>query len=272
MERPTFPGAALPGNLADVPPNPPRMPRVGTALELAALVHDRGPAVVLTGAGMSTERDPGLPVGRRDLGRGRPVRGRVDRGVPARPLRVWRWYGPRIGGLLEAQPNAGHVALAALERAGHVRAVLTQNIDVLHSRAGSEEVVELHGSIREFTCLACGGVETLDDVLAQLAVREAPVCRACGTVVKPGVVMFGELLPVAAVERAEELCREAGLLLVVGSSLQVWPVAGLPGDTLRAGGALAIVNLEETPYDADALAVVRAPSGDARRGRARSRG
>ena len=235
---------------------------MGTALELAALVHDRGPAVVLTGAGMSTES--GIPDFRSAAG----IWAEVDPFEVASieafrrdPLRVWRWYGPRIGGLLEAQPNAGHVALAALERAGHVRAVLTQNIDVLHSRAGSEEVVELHGSIREFTCLACGGVETLDDVLAQLAVREAPVCRACGTVVKPGVVMFGELLPVAAVERAEELCREAGLLLVVGSSLQVWPVAGLPGDTLRAGGALAIVNLEETPYDADALAVVRAPSG-----------
>jgi NAD-dependent deacetylase len=238
------------------------MRRVGTALELADLVRDRGPAVVLTGAGMSTES--GIPDFRSAAG----VWAEVDPFEVASidafrrdPLRVWRWYGPRIGGLLEAQPNAGHVALAALERRGHVQAVLTQNIDLLHSRAGSEDVVELHGSIRDFRCLACGGIETLDDVLAQLEVREAPVCGACGTVVKPGVVMFGELLPVAAVERAEELCREAGLLLVVGSSLQVWPVAGLPGDTLRAGGVLAIVNLEETPYDADALAVVRAPSG-----------
>ena len=238
------------------------MARVGPALELAALVRDRGPAVVLTGAGMSTES--GIPDFRSPTG----IWAEVDPFEVASidafrrdPLRVWRWYGPRIGGLLEAQPNAGHVALAALERAGHVQAVLTQNIDLLHSRAGSEEVVELHGSIREFLCLACGVVETLDDVLAQLDAREAPVCGACGTIVKPGVVMFGELLPVASMERAEELCREAGLLLVVGSSLQVWPVAGLPGDTLRAGGALAILNLEETPYDADALALVRAPSG-----------
>jgi NAD-dependent deacetylase len=238
------------------------MARVGTAAELAALVRDRGPAVVLTGAGMSTES--GIPDFRSASGIWADVDPFEVASIDAfrrDPLRVWRWYGPRIGGLLDAQPNAGHVALAALERAGHVRAVLTQNIDLLHSRAGSEAVVELHGSIREFRCLACGVVETLDGVLAQLDVREAPVCSDCGTIVKPGVVMFGELLPVAAVERAEELCRDAGLLLVVGSSLQVWPVAGLPGDTLRAGGALAIVNLEETPYDGDALAVVRAPSG-----------
>jgi NAD-dependent deacetylase len=246
------------------------MPRVGTALELAALVHERGPAVVLTGAGMSTES--GIPDFRSAAG----IWAEVDPFEVASidafrrdPLRVWRWYGPRIGGLLEAQPNAGHVALADLERAGHVEAVLTQNIDLLHSRAGSEDVVELHGSIREFHCLACGVVETLDDVLAQLDVREAPVCAACGTIVKPGVVMFGEVLPGAEVERAEELCRDAGLLLVVGSSLQVWPVAGLPGDTLRAGGALAIVNLDETPYDADALVVVRAPSGPTLAGVAR---
>ena len=235
---------------------------MGTALELAELVRDRGPAVVLTGAGMSTES--GIP----DFRSAGGIWAEVDPFEVASidafrrdPLRVWRWYGPRIGSLLAAQPNAGHIALAALERAGHVRAVLTQNIDLLHGRAGSEDVVELHGSIREFRCLACGGAETLDDVLTQLDVREAPVCSECGAVVKPGVVMFGELLPVPAMERAGELCREARLLLVVGSSLQVWPVAGLPGDTLRAGGALAIVNLEETPYDADALAVVRAPSG-----------
>jgi NAD-dependent deacetylase len=135
------------------------MPRVGTALELAAIVRDRGPAVVLTGAGMSTES--GIPDFRSASGIWADVDPFEVASIDAfrrDPLRVWRWYGPRIGGLLEAQPNAGHVALAALERGGHVQAVLTQNIDLLHTRAGSEEVVELHGSIREFRCLACGGV------------------------------------------------------------------------------------------------------------------
>lgn len=240
------------------------MRAVGTAAELASLIRDRGPAVVLTGAGMSTES--GIPDFRSASGIWADVDPFEVASIDAfrrDPLRVWRWYGPRIGGLLEAEPNAGHVALAALERAGHVRAVVTQNIDLLHTRAGSVDVIEVHGSIARFPCLACGGEERLEAVLAQLGTREAPRCTGCAEIVKPGVVMFGELLPPDAMERAERLARETDVLLVVGSSLQVWPVAGLPGDTVRAGGAVAILNLDETPCDALAEVVVRGPSGPA---------
>ena len=233
-----------------------------TAGELVELIRELGPAVVLTGAGMSTES--GIPDFRSASGLWAEVDPFEVASIDAfrrDPLRVWRWYGPRIGGLLAAEPNAGHLALAALEHAGHVAAVVTQNIDLLHTRAGSEDVTEVHGSIARFVCLACGGEEQLDAVLAQLETREAPLCTSCGSILKPGVVMFGELLPVDAMTRAELLCSEASLLIVVGSSLQVWPVAGLPGATLRAGGAVAVVNLDETPYDADAAAVVREPCG-----------
>ncbi len=120
----------------------------------------------------------------------------------------------------------------------------------------------MHGSIRRFVCLACHATATLDEVLDQLRVREAPECPSCGAILKPGVVMFGELLPVDAFARAERLAREAGVLVAVGSSLQVWPVAGLPDETVRAGGALAIVNDEPTP--------VRR-RGDAARARPRGR-
>ena len=133
----------------------------------------------------------------------------------------------------------------------------TQNIDALHTRAGSADVIELHGSIRRFDCLACGRVETLARVLLQLEERPAPACPECGSILKPGVVMFGEVLPEQAMARGERLCRETGLLLVLGSSLEVWPVATLPGRTVQAGGVLAIVNLDETPYDGDAELVVR---------------
>ena len=238
------------------------MRRMGTATDLAALIRDRGPAVVLTGAGMSTES--GIPDFRSSSGLWAEVDPFEVASIDAfrrDPLRVWRWYGPRIAGLLAAEPNAGHLALAALERSGHVRAIVTQNIDLLHSRAGSVDVTEVHGSIARFACLACGGEEALEPVLAQLETREAPVCTACGTILKPGVVMFGELLPPDAMLRAELLCREAPLLVVVGSSLQVWPVAGLPNETLSAGGAMAIVNLDETPYDAHAAIIVRDASG-----------
>jgi NAD-dependent deacetylase len=226
--------------------------------ELASLIRERGPVVVLSGAGMSTES--GIPDFRSAGGLWEEVDPYAVASIDAfrrDPLRVWRWYAQRIGALVAAEPNEGHLALAALEREGHVRAVATQNIDALHSRAGSEDVIELHGSIRRFGCLSCGASETLDAVLAQFAEREAPVCVACGAILKPGVVMFGEQLPPAAMARAERLCSETRVLLVLGSSLEVWPVAGLPDDTLRGGGSLAIVTLGETLYDEQAVLVVR---------------
>jgi NAD-dependent protein deacetylase/lipoamidase len=235
---------------------------MATAADLARLIRERGPAVVLTGAGMSTES--GIP----DLRSASGLWAEVDPFEVASidalrrdPLRVWRWYGPRIRGLLAAEPNAGHLALAALERSGQVAAVVTQNIDTLHTRAGSTDVVEVHGSISSSVCLACGRRETLDVVLEQLSTSEAPVCAACGEIVKPGVVMFGELLPVEAMARAERLVRETGLLVVVGSSLEVWPVAGLPEQAVATGATLAILNRDATPFDGLASLVVREPAG-----------
>jgi NAD-dependent deacetylase len=240
------------------------MARTGTAEELASLIRERGPAVVLTGAGMSTES--GIPDFRSAQGMWADVDpfevASID-GFQRDPVRVWQWYGPRIHGLLAAEPNDGHRALAGLERAGHVRAVVTQNIDTLHTRGGSEDVVEVHGSIRRFVCLACQTTAGLDAVLDQLRVRAAPECPSCGAILKPGVVMFGELLPVDEFARAERLARDAGVLVAVGSSLQVWPVAGLPDETVRAGGALAIVNDEPTPYDEAATLLVRGRAAEA---------
>jgi NAD-dependent deacetylase len=231
---------------------------VRAAEELAALILEQGPAVVLSGAGMSTES--GIPdfrsVGGLWAGVDPYAVASID-GFRRDPLRVWRWYGPRIRALAAAEPNEGHLALADLERAGQVRSVATQNIDALHARAGSQDVIELHGSIRRSVCPTCGAEETLDGVLGQLAEREAPVCRACAAILKPGVVMFGEPLSSAAMARAEHLCRETRLLLVLGTSLEVWPVAGLPRDTLGAGGVLVIVSLGETAYDDEAELVVR---------------
>jgi NAD-dependent deacetylase len=171
---------------------------------------------------------------------------------------VWDFYRSRIELLLQAEPNRAHLALAALEEAGLVRAVVTQNIDRLHERAGSREVVEVHGSIRAAVCPRCGAEEELDAVLAQLAARPTPLCPACDTILKPGVVLFGELLPEAAFARAAELARSAELMLVVGSSLEVWPVAGLP---LEAA-SLAIVNSGPTALDERALLKIDAGAGD----------
>jgi NAD-dependent deacetylase len=161
-----------------------------------------------------------------------------------------------------AEPNAGHVALAELERLGHVTAVVTQNIDLLHERAGSREVVEVHGSIRSASCPDCGRIHPLAAVLELTGNGGAPPCEDCGAILKPDVVFFGELLPEAAIERATELAATTSLMLVVGSALEVYPVAGLPLDTLRGGGAVAIVNRGPTAFDSLATLKLDGSAGE----------
>ncbi len=139
--------------------------------------------------------------------------------------------------------------------------MITQNIDLLHERAGSRDVVEVHGSIRTATCPACGRVHTLDEVLALVDVG-VPRCLDCGAVPKPDVVFFGELLPPGAMERAFALAAAARLLLVVGSTLEVYPVAGLPLETVRAGGQVAIVNRGPTAFDGRAWIRIEGAAGE----------
>ena len=230
-----------------------------SAAALAALLRERQPCVALTGAGISTES--GIPDFRSDTG----IWAEVDpfevasiRAFHRDPVRVWSFYRQRIHALLAAEPNAGHRALAELERRGLLRAVVTQNIDMLHTRAGSVDVVEVHGSIRSAECLACLWRERLEGVLAQLEDADVPTCAQCGEILKPGVTLFGELLPPGALERATELAGAASLVLVVGSSLAVWPVAGLP---LEAG-AFAIVNRGPSALDDQALLRVDGAAGE----------
>jgi NAD-dependent deacetylase len=178
------------------------------------------------------------------------------------PEKVWRFYAPRFATLGEAEPNAAHRALAELERIGLVRAIVTQNIDVLHERAGSREVVEVHGSIRTSSCPSCGAVYPLAEVVPLIEAHGAPPCPSCGAILKPDVVFFDELLPAGAMERATVLAGEARLLLVVGSSLEVYPVADLPRATLAASGRVAVVNRTPTWVDAEADLVVRESAGE----------
>ena len=231
---------------------------------LAELVRENQPCVVLAGAGVSTES--GVPDFRSPTGIWAEFDPReyatlgAFRGDPAK---VWRFYAPRFEMLGAAAPNRAHLALAALERAGHVRAVVTQNIDMLHERAGSREVVEVHGSIRTSSCLGCGARYPLAQVVPLLVEHGAPPCPACGAILKPDVVFFDELLPAGAIERATALAEEAGLLLVVGSSLEVYPIADLPRATLAAGGRVAVVNRTPTWVDARAALALRESAGAA---------
>jgi NAD-dependent deacetylase len=225
---------------------------------LAALIREHQPCVVLTGAGVSTES--GVPDFRSASGIWAEFDPREYATLGAfrrDPEKVWRFYAPRFAMLTAAEPNPAHLALAELERRGLVRAVVTQNIDLLHERAGSRDVVEVHGSIRTSSCPGCGTVHPLAQVVPLIEKHGAPPCPACGTILKPDVVFFDELLPEGALERATGLAEEAGLLLVVGSSLEVYPVADLPRSTLAAGGKVAVVNRTPTWVDGRAELVVR---------------
>jgi NAD-dependent deacetylase len=219
--------------------------------ELAALIRENQPCIALTGAGVSTES--GIPDFRSPTGMWAefdPLEFATLGAFEADPEKVWRFYAPRFSMLSEAEPNAAHRALAELETYGLLEAVITQNIDLLHERAGSREVVEVHGSIRTSTCPSCRSRKALDEVLLLLEEgKGAPRCTTCGAVLKPDVVFFDELLPQEAIDRAYELAARARLLLVLGTSLEVWPVAELPRVTIRAGGKVAVVN--EGPSSAD---------------------
>lgn len=177
------------------------------------------------------------------------------------PERFYEFYRRRLSLLAQAAPNPGHQALAQLEAQGVVRAVVTQNVDGLHQAAGSRRVIELHGNLREAACPRCGWTGPIAAVTEALDHGTLPSCPRCSGRIKPNVVLFEELLPVAAYREAEAVCEEADVLLVAGSSLQVTPAAWLPGIARRRGAAVIIVNDEPTEMDHLAQVVLRGRVG-----------
>jgi NAD-dependent deacetylase len=224
------------------------------AERLAELIRDSECTVALTGAGISVPS--GIPDFRTP---GEGLWEKVDPMEVAHidafhgdPARFWSFYRPRLHGLEEIEPNDAHRALAELESRGLLEGVITQNIDMLHSKAGTERLVEVHGSIRTATCQDCGVEFALAEIDELFDEDGVAICSRCTGPVKPDVVLFGELLPAAAMEEAESLAARADLMLCVGSSLEVYPVAGLPSVTLGRGGRLAVITQGPTPFDQDA--------------------
>jgi NAD-dependent deacetylase len=223
-----------------------------SAARLAELIDESSSVVALTGAGISVPS--GIPDFRSP---GTGLWEKVDPMAVAHidvfrrdPERFWHFYGDRFQTLEDKVPNGAHEALVKLERAGRLEAVITQNIDRLHAKAGTLELVEVHGTIDHSSCLACGARYPLAAVRARQAADAAGVPRCdCGHPLKPDVVLFGEYLPEVALKRAETLAAGADLMLCVGSTLEVYPVAQLPAVTLAAGGRLAIVTQGTTPFD-----------------------
>ncbi|WP_327677936.1 SIR2 family NAD-dependent protein deacylase [Kitasatospora sp. NBC_00458] len=220
---------------------------------------------VLTGAGIST--DSGIPDyrGPNGLWQRDPEAQRLVTVGPylADPdVRRRAWTMRAEAGALAAEPNAGHRALVDLERSGLPVRVLTQNVDGLHQRAGqtARKVLELHGTAREVQCVRCKAVGPMAEALERVAAGEPdPDCRACGGVLRPRTVMFGEELDPQVLQQADAVSKACELFIAVGTSLQVFPAAALPFNAVRTGARLIVVNGEPTPFDEAADEVIREP-------------
>ena len=232
--------------------------------QAAEILSSARRGLALTGAGVSAES--GIPTFRGEGGLWKqydPVKVASIEYFMADPSAYWRVSKDRGRVAIAARPNPGHHALAALEAAGHLAGVVTQNTDGLHQEAGSRNVIEIHGSSRTVQCLDCGTREPRADVQARLDVEMPPRCKVCGgTFLKPTVVLFGEPMPQAAVAKAFALAREADLVLVVGSSLVVYPAADVPLVALRSGARMIVINAEPTPFDELAEVVIHGRSGE----------
>jgi NAD-dependent deacetylase len=231
-------------------------------------VEDARRIVALTGAGISTES--GIPdfrgpqgVWTRDPRAERLSNIHYYMSDPA--VRREAWKGRLDHPAWRAQPNAGHLALVELERRGTLHALITQNIDGLHQQAGSsaEKVIEVHGTLRDVMCMACGWRGPMPPVLDRVrAGEEDPPCARCGGILKSATISFGQPLVPSVIARAMRAAGQADLLLAIGTSLQVYPVAGAVPAACAAGTRVVIVNAEATPFDEMADAVLREPIGE----------
>jgi NAD-dependent deacetylase len=225
------------------------------AKEFVRLTLSSSNAIALTGAGISTES--GIPDYRSP---GTGLWDRIDHSVVSLegfledPTRYYSYSRELYPMRRSAKPNPAHYLLAELEQKGFLKGVITQNVDGLHQDAGSKNVYELHGSLRQAICLECSSLYAMDEVMERAGNGEnPPLCKECEGILKPNAVFFGELLPQSPWAESLKLTREADLLLVMGSSLQVSPANMLPDIALRAGARLAIINLAPTPYDTEAV-------------------
>lgn len=224
--------------------------------------------VVLTGAGISTES--GVPDFRGPQGvwtknPGAERLSNIHYYMSDPEVRRLAWQQRLDHPAWHAEPNAGHRALAELERSGHLHALITQNIDGLHQKAGhsADKVIEVHGTVREYMCMSCGNRGPMPVVLERVRAGEAdPPCLDCGGILKSATISFGQQLVPEVIERAMVAAGEADLLLAVGSTLQVYPVAGAVPRAKAAGARVVIVNAEPTHFDDIADAVIHQRIGE----------
>ncbi|MEP7298988.1 MAG: Sir2 family NAD-dependent protein deacetylase [Burkholderiales bacterium] len=225
--------------------------------------------VVLTGAGIST--DSGIPDFRGPQGvwtknPAAEVQSTLQNYLADTRVRQAAWQSRLASPTWSAAPNRGHRALVELERRGQLHALITQNIDELHQLAGhsADKIIEVHGTMRRVMCWGCGRRAPMPDVLQRVRDGEAdPACRDCGGILKSDTISFGQALVPEVIDRAMRVAGEADLLLAIGSTLQVYPVAGVVPLASDAGARIVIMNNQPTPMDALADALIRSPIGEA---------
>ena len=227
--------------------------------DLISALRGSACTVVLTGSGISAES--GVPTFREAQtglwARFDPQELATPEAFERDPSLVWDWYAWRRKLVAEARPNPGHLAISRMQELVPDLTLVTQNVDELHQRAGSREVIELHGNIRRTKCSVEGmEVEEYDDT------ESPPVCPSCGAALRPDVVWFGEMLPPAALESASDASRKSDVFLSVGTSSLVYPAAALPYEALENGATLVEINPDETPLASHADHALRGPAGD----------
>ena len=215
----------------------------------ADIIRQSKEAIVLTGAGISTPS--GIPDFRStDSGLWEqydPFEVASLSAFRYQPERFFKWMRPLVINMFDAIPNDAHIALAKLEQSGYLKTIITQNIDSLHQRAGSKNVIEIHGSLKTLTCVSCFDQYNSDDFIdTYLNDGTIPHCPACNNVLKPDVVLMGEQLPITAWQKAQDASKKCDLMIVAGSSLEVIPVATLPMRVVDNGAHLIIINRSET--------------------------
>ncbi len=233
--------------------------------EAAALLRSAHHAIAFTGAGISTPsgipdfRDPECGL----WAHTDPLSVASIYGFRQNPQAFYDWVYPLAKLVKSAKPNPAHVALAQLEAQGILKGVITQNIDILHTRAGSKVVHELHGSLSEATCTHCFATYPADAIISRfLQDQRVPLCPVCGGVIKPNVILFGEQLPYQVLRAAQDAARHTDLMLVIGSSLEVAPASDLPQIVLYNDAKLVMINLTATEFDRSAALVIHADAAD----------
>lgn len=220
--------------------------------QASQIIYNSQYAIALTGAGISTPS--GIP-DFRSQGTGlwtknNPFRVASLTAFKQRPEVFYNWLRPLAESMWQAQPNPAHIALAELEKAGYIKAVITQNIDLLHQKAGSRNIIEVHGSMNSLSCLRCQTKYPLNDfIIPFLQDKRMPYCPSCGNLLKPDIVLIEEFLPTNTWMQAQFHCQEADVMIVIGSSLEMYPAASLPNYAVENGAHLIINTLSSTPMD-----------------------